>query len=261
MKIVSLISSFRKNGNTARSVELFHEELNNLAQQEGIELEIKTIFLGHQNIQLCRGCRICFDKGETFCPLKDDLLPIKEKILEANGIIMASPVYVDDANGILKNWIDRMAHICHRPELVDKTVFVLATSGNSPTSHTIATMRTPWMTWGGSVTGTLGLLTGALTPKDEISEKYHKKISGAAKKYFDAVKQEKYKNPGFFSLMIFRIQQWSWSRKDKNTVDYQYWNKKGWVDPKCEFFIPHNANPIKVSLARLVGGMMARFFA
>jgi multimeric flavodoxin WrbA len=261
MKIISLIGSYRKNGNTARAVELFHDELTKLARQEGMDLEIETLYLGHQNIQLCRGCRVCFDKGETYCPLNDDLLPIKEKILQANGVITASPVYVDDASGIIKNWIDRMPHICHRPEFTDKPVVILVTSGSSPTGHTVGTLRTPWMTWGGSLAGTLGLLTGALSPKEEIAAKYQKNIARAAKKYFYAVKQEKYKNPGFISLMVFRIQQWSWEQQDKNSIDYQYWKKMGWLDSKCDFFISHAANPGKVILARLLGSILARFFA
>ena len=261
MKIISLLGSFRKNGNTARTLELFHEELSSLARQESIDLEIETISLGQQNIQFCRGCRVCFDKGETFCPLKDDLLPIKEKIRQANGVITASPVYVDDASGLIKNWIDRMAHICHRPELINKSVFILVTSGSSPTFRTISTLRTPWMTWGGSVRGTLGILTGALTPREEIAAKYQKKIKKAAKIFLHAIKEEKYKKPRFSSLMMFRIQQWSWAQKDKSTVDYQYWEKMGWLDSKCEFFFQHNTNPVIVILARFAGSIMAHVFA
>lgn len=60
--------------------------------------------MAYSDIQFCRGCRIYFDKGEELCPIKNGLLNIRDKINSADGIILASPVYVEDINGIMKNW-------------------------------------------------------------------------------------------------------------------------------------------------------------
>lgn len=46
---------------------------------------------------MCLVCRRCFDVGEGFCPLKDELLSIREKLNKADGVILASPVYVEGA--------------------------------------------------------------------------------------------------------------------------------------------------------------------
>ena len=118
MKILTCVGSYRKNGNTARVVGLIEEQLQKVAAHNNEALEIETVYLGHHDIGICRGCRVCFDKGEEQCPLSDDLLAIKSKIKESDGIIIASPVYVNDVNGIVKNWIDRLAHVCHRPDLL-----------------------------------------------------------------------------------------------------------------------------------------------
>jgi len=59
--------------------------------------------------------------------------------------------------------------------------------------------------------------------------------------------------------MIFKIQQIGWSRAEPATIDYQYWQKQGALDGHCEFLIAHEANPIKVAVARLVGAIVAKF--
>ena len=41
-------------------------------------LEMETVYLGQQDINPCRGCRVCFDQGEEICPLKDDLISERE---------------------------------------------------------------------------------------------------------------------------------------------------------------------------------------
>lgn len=74
----------------------------------------------------------------------------------ADAIILASPVYVDDVSGITKNWIDRLAHVCHRPEFYGKYAYLLSTTGASSTRHTLRTMNAP-MYWGFTIIGRAGL--------------------------------------------------------------------------------------------------------
>ena len=58
--------------------------------------------------------------SEGVCPLKDDVKEIQDKILEADGIVYASPIYVGHISGLLKNFIDRCFAIAHRPSFHDK---------------------------------------------------------------------------------------------------------------------------------------------
>lgn len=92
MKIVSLISSYRTDGNTNMVVALIEKQLLSVANKENITLEIERIQLGHLDIKTYRGCRACFDKGYEKCPLKDDLLSTSDKIHQAEGILAASPI-------------------------------------------------------------------------------------------------------------------------------------------------------------------------
>lgn len=259
MRILALNGSFRKNGNTSHVLTLLEQELHSLAATSGEPFEFETIHLGHQELGLCRGCRVCFDRGEEFCPHKDDLAAIKAKVLAAEGIISASPVYVGDVSGIMKNWIDRMAHVCHRPELAGKSVLVVATTGSSSPRHTLHTMQGAWLSWGASLAGAAGYVTGAQISREAIAERYGKDIRRKAQRLYHAIQTRNYERPPFVALMIFRMQQRSRSQASEGTLDRQYWDAQGWTDPSREYYIPTRANRLTVAAARFVGDVFGRF--
>ena len=65
-KVTAFVGSARKK-NTYKAVMQF---MNNLQTLGDIEYEI--VCLSDYELGICRGCQLCFKKGETFCPLKDD---------------------------------------------------------------------------------------------------------------------------------------------------------------------------------------------
>ena len=81
MKILSIFSSFRTDGNTCRIVSLVEDQMKNEAARQGMDLSIERAAFGRMDVQTCRGCRLCFDRGEDKYPLKDDLLAIHDKML------------------------------------------------------------------------------------------------------------------------------------------------------------------------------------
>lgn len=148
MKILALMSSYRKKGNTARIVQMIEGQMEKIAARHDEPLDFETLHLAHMDIEMCRGCRTCFDRGEETCPLKDDIPAIRAKIDAADGLILASPVYVDDVNAVAKNWIDRMAYVCHRPAFGGKCAYLIATVGEGPANHTLRTMNFALRSWG-----------------------------------------------------------------------------------------------------------------
>lgn len=259
MKILALVSSYRRRGNTARIVEMIEAQLEALAARRNEALKLETLYLGHLNIQMCRGCRTCFDRGEDACPLKDDVPVVRAKMDEADAIIVASPVYVNDVNGVAKNWIDRLAYVCHRPAFAGKCAYLVATVADSPTSHTLRTMNMALRTWGFHIVGQAGFKMGALMPQTEMENRYDEKTARVAQAVFDGVSRRNHLRPSFLSLMIFRIQQGAWQQKvAEGTLDYAYWKGQGWFDPDRTFYIEHQASPLKVALARLTGAVVAR---
>jgi multimeric flavodoxin WrbA len=263
MKIIVLNGSARNGGNTAGIISLIEKRLRKKAAAADVAFEWEYIPLVDQNIAFCRGCRVCFDKGERKCPLKDNLTELNHKLLEADGIVMASPVYVGDVSGIVKNFIDRMAFHCHRPAFAGKASVVIVTSGIGPSGHALRTMQFALMSWGFRTERRKIFRMGALMDTTEAIKKYGTEAVKFADILFASVMRREPVNPSFYSLVTFRVQQEYWRRTmpDKDTYDYKYWKSNGWLESGCNYYISHKSNPIKIGTARLVGRLIASFTA
>lgn len=91
MKILALVGSNRKRGNTARIVQRIETRMQALAAQQNTPLEWETLFLGDLDIRPCRGCRVCFERGgEDKCPLRDDIPLIRARMDAADGLLLTS---------------------------------------------------------------------------------------------------------------------------------------------------------------------------
>lgn len=92
--------SARADGNTSLLLRVVCEEL----EQEGIETE--TILLAHCDIAPCKGCFAC--KGLQNCIFKEDSFArIFVRMLEADGILLGSPVYSADVSATMKALLER----------------------------------------------------------------------------------------------------------------------------------------------------------
>ena len=258
LSILALVGSPRKKGNTARLVELIGEQMQALSQRAALPLVFETLYLVDMDIRPCLGCRTCFDRGEDHCPLKDDIPAIKAKMDAADAVLLASPVYMDDVSGLVKNWIDRLAYVSHRPAFGGKAAYPIATVGSSLTSHTLRTMNSALLTWGFHLTGRSGLKMGALTPPGEMA-RYRPAAAKIAGELFQAVSYVvEALPPPFVSLMAFSIQQRAWQRAKAGSYDFAYWKGQGWLEPGRTFYVSHRGKPPQVALARATGAVVAK---
>jgi len=102
MKVVAFNGSGRKDGNTAILLNVVLEELS----KEGIETEL--IQLAGKAPQGCIACYKCFEKKDQKCAVtKDTLNEYLAKMIEADGILLGSPVYFADATAGIKALIER----------------------------------------------------------------------------------------------------------------------------------------------------------
>ena len=106
MKVIGVNGSMRKDGNTAILIRTIFAEL----EKEGIETEL--IQLPDMNISPCRitqgkQCLACMGK-ENCVFTDDDFHIIFEKIVEADGLILGSPVYGADITAEMKIFLDRL---------------------------------------------------------------------------------------------------------------------------------------------------------
>ncbi len=137
MKILALIGG-SKFGNTNRAATYF---CKNLIEHTGCEIEY--IYPADYKIDFCVGCHNCIFLGETKCPHHTQYAPIEKKLMEADGVILASPGYMFSVTGVLKNFLDHVAYNCHRPKYFGKKAYIL---GNF-TKWQEKSVFTPMETW------------------------------------------------------------------------------------------------------------------
>ncbi len=102
MKVVAFNGSARRDGNTAILVREVFQEL----EQEGVGTEL--VQLAGARIKACLACYRCLENRDQHCAIKDDELnQYIDKMLAAEGIILASPTYIGDVTSTMKALIDR----------------------------------------------------------------------------------------------------------------------------------------------------------
>ncbi|SHH94913.1 flavodoxin family protein [Clostridium grantii] len=100
MKLLAVVGSSRKNGNTAT---LIKEALKPF-EKEAFDIEL--IYLSDYQYKDCIGCEGCKD---TFkCAIKDDMQKIYPKVMEADALIIGSPTYFYNMTADMKAFLDRL---------------------------------------------------------------------------------------------------------------------------------------------------------
>lgn len=121
-KVLVLSSSPRKGGNS----DLLCDQFVLGANETGNKTE--KIFLKDKKINYCTGCGFCTAHGQNGCTQKDDMTEILEKMIEADVIVMATPVYFYTMNGQMKTLIDR---VCAKYTKVNnKDMYFIATAAD-----------------------------------------------------------------------------------------------------------------------------------
>lgn len=100
MKVLLINGSPRQDGNTSIALR----EIEKIFLEENIETEIITV--GNKNIRGCIACNKCAETGK--CVFDDIVNETAEKLLNADGIIAASPVYFASANSTLIAFLTRL---------------------------------------------------------------------------------------------------------------------------------------------------------
>ena len=100
MKVLMISGSPHKNGNTAMALS----EMEKVFAEEGVECELVRV--GSQVVRGCVGCGGCYSTGK--CVFDDVVNEIAPKFEEADGLVLASPVYYASANATLIATLDRL---------------------------------------------------------------------------------------------------------------------------------------------------------
>lgn len=88
----------------------------------------KIISLSNKKMDFCLGCERCIEKLDKHCILDDYITNnVLGEIVKEDSIILASPLYISNINGILKNLIDRLNCLYHHDLLKGKRIYLILT--------------------------------------------------------------------------------------------------------------------------------------
>jgi multimeric flavodoxin WrbA/putative sterol carrier protein len=207
-------------GNTAQMIEMLRPTL----AENGFELEV--IHLAGKNIEYCTGCAFCMEKGR--CWIDDDHREITAKLLEADGIILASPVYFLQVTGQMKTFFDRSLAFGHKPRPTWKPGLAISVSAGLGETDTASYLAFLLRTFGAFPVGMLTAM--AIQPGGFLGkEAVESRAIDLARDLAQAVK-EKRRYPVTDRDLRFYQFMGSLVKTQKDTVmkhDYKHWQEHG----------------------------------
>ncbi|MGH4050102.1 MAG: flavodoxin family protein [Clostridium sp.] len=235
LKVIAINSSSRKK-NTYGLIEKVKEILID----NNIDVEIINLF--DYDIKTCIGCEHCLVKGG--CVLNDQIEDIIDKIKSSDGIILSSPVYMENVSGMLKTFIDRTCRWFHRPEIYGKPVLVISTTKGSGLKSTLKYLDRVVIQWGGINAGKIGRSIGNID--NEISTRECENFI----KYLN-MNNERYK-PLLKELINFQVQKVLAYKLIG--LDSEYWKSKGWNSEA--YYFKCKINIFRMLISRSFGKLL-----
>jgi multimeric flavodoxin WrbA len=217
MRILALSGSPRgAKSQTRRLAERVLEE----AKGRGAEVELVDV--GRADMEFCSACEACH-RGPD-CVLDDDVNVILERMLAADGVIFASPNYLNQVTAQMKALLDRSSHFIHCLRLTGKYTAAVTTSGGGGGADVQAFLENYSHTVGAQFVG--GVHARAPLKDEDVAAA--KRLGAdlvaaiASKKvYPDQIKIIEAWKKHFGAIIAFRKDDWPY--------EYNYWREKGWL--------------------------------
>lgn len=175
-------------------------------------------------IKYCTACGTCYAKGE--CIHDDDFPALLEKMLDADGIVLGSPNYINAVTAQLKTMLDRMADVVHCQMLAGKYGCAVCTAGGSYADEVADYMNMALMNFGVKTVGKVGVHVGAdpnaIIGAEKEAKELGRKLAESIRMKWSDPKQEKIllERKEYFKQMISY-------NKDLWKHEYDYWKDLG----------------------------------
>jgi multimeric flavodoxin WrbA len=219
MEIIALVGSPHKaKGNTARLTRLVLEG----AEAAGAKTE--TIYLPGNTVLPCLGCDHCHKKGG--CAQKDAFEEIRQKIKDADALVLGSPNYIFSVSAQMKAFMDRCASMIHCLGFHGKYGACVVTSGGGDEEPIAEYMKHFLMTTGiqsvGAIWATMGLISGEEFPEDIANQS-----KGLGQRLVQAWKNQEVFPDIQARMAAFkeRMRQLMLYRREDWPYEYEYWQK------------------------------------
>jgi multimeric flavodoxin WrbA len=251
MKKVTLFVGAASRKHTRYAARHFLSVLESLG---GVEGEI--VILSDYRLEPCRGCKACFNRGESLCPLKDDRDLLVGKMMASDGIVLATPNYSFQVSGIMKTFLDRLGYAFHRPCFFGKFFTSIVVQGfhGGP-----AILK--YLSFVGNGLGFNVVKGSCVTALDPMTDKEQRKIDGAlathGRRFQGRMSRSPFPSPSLLKLLIFRMSRTNVRLlSERDSPDYGYYHDKGWLE--SDYFYPVQLNVLQKAAGTLFDYAFAR---
>ncbi len=243
-KVTAFVGSARRQ-HTLACVERF---LDGLRARGDVECEV--VRLADRRIETCRGCKRCFEVGEEHCPYAgDERDALIGKMMGSDGVVFASPVYTWQVSAIMKQLLDRLGFVCHRPRFFGKVCTSIVVQGIHGGKKVVRYLDFAAMTFGfevvrGSCLTTIDPLT------DEARRRNDRILAAHARRFLARLARPLHPVPPLVKLMGFRMARTSMRiMLDETSPDFRYYRDHGWFE--SGYYYPVRLGPLKRAAGRL----------
>ena len=194
------------------------------AKEAGAEIDL--IDLADLEVTPCTACESCSLDGT--CVFGDDLPAAYDRMRDADGLIFASPVYVDNVSGQMKVFIDRLADAMHYQNFAGKYGCSVATTGISGGDAVVGylnhVLNYLGVTTVGGMSVALGDNTEALEGAEPAARDLGRQLVLAVRDRprYPEQEAEMAENRAYFAGIVRANRDW---RPD----EYERWVREGWI--------------------------------
>ena len=213
------------------------------------------------NLEQCRGCYTCFARGEEYCPIKDDASNLEQKMLDADGVIFATPVYGLQVSGLMKVFIDRHSYLFHRPRFFRQKALILTTAGAVGIKEVLNYLDLVARIWGFDVAARVGILSSAtMEPLPAHREQEdERRLQKAAAAFLEALQRGTRSRPGLMDVIFFHVGRApSAELGERAPADHHYWADQGWLEKGRRYYVDVPVNPLYHFIGQIVEWYLRR---
>ena len=249
-KVTAFVGSGHKRL-THNAVRQFLDDLESFG-----DVETELVTLSDYRIGTCRGCRLCFDRGEENCPMKDDRDALIGKIMASDGVVFASPNYSFQVSGMMKVFLDRLGFVFHRPRFFGKAFTSIVTQGFFGGKKIVKYLDFAAGALGFNVVPG-GCFTALDPPTTREKGKRDKALAAQSRRFYERMNRATFPAPSFLKLWGFRMARTNVRLElTEADSDYPYYRDKGWFE--SDYFYPVRLSSLKKAAGRFFDSAQAR---
>lgn len=231
---VVLVNGSPRHGTTLE----YLRQVERILQDAGVSTDL--IPLAGTEIRDCSGCETCI-RRTGWCVQPDSAPEILHRMLSADGLVIATPVYMGTVTGKLKSLLDKTASWLHRPPAVGIPVLPLVTTAGSGAKQTLLYLTETVASWAAHPVAGIARSASARGPVE------HREV----KRFLDHLRRSRSTyRPTWRQVVLFQVQRVLAAKVAE--IDRRYWEERGW--DRSGFYYPCRMGPGK----RVVGALFYR---